>query len=135
MSISIVEIMTKNLIAGCIRLCYSIVYLACMVLGLTLAPILYNAPGNTSGVGFQRLPMDMSKTCDTTRGIVVNKFWLLLCVPIYICAYNVYLKAITSRHSLYFAALTHLLLDSAQAMAHDAHCWVSRLWRWVRFKT
>ncbi|KAH0606168.1 uncharacterized protein H6S33_003829 [Morchella sextelata] len=91
-SISVVEIMTKNTIAGCIRLVYTVVYLCCMVLGFTLAPILYNAPGNMSGDGFQRLPVDLLSTCNTSQGIVVNKFWLLLCVPVYICAYNIYLK-------------------------------------------
>lgn len=92
--------MTKNTVAGCIRLCYTVVYLFCMVLGLTIAPILFNAPGDTSGVGFQRFPGDINMTCDTTRGIVVNKFWLLLCVPVYICAYNVYLKVPKSYSAL-----------------------------------
>lgn len=95
-SISVVEIMTKNTVAGCIRLCYTVVYLCCMVLGLTIAPILFNAPGNTNGDGFQKFPLHINATCDTARGIVVNKFWLILCVPIYICAYNVYLKVLNS---------------------------------------
>lgn len=93
-SISVVEIMTKNTLAGCVFLCYTVVYLCCMVLGIPIAPILFNAPRDTSGVGFQRLPVNISTTCDRMRGIVVNKFWLILCVPIYICicVYNVYLK-------------------------------------------
>lgn len=97
-SISVVEIMTKNTVAGCIRLCYTVVYLCCMTLGITIAPIIFNAPGNTSGDGFQRFPLNIDATCDTTRGIVVNKFWLVLCVPVYICAYNIYLKVPENFH-------------------------------------
>ncbi|KAL7268084.1 pheromone-regulated protein prm10 [Rhizina undulata] len=92
-SVSVVEIMTKNTIAGCIRLVYTLVYLMCMVLGFTLAPMLINAPVNTSGIGFQRFPTDMDKMCPTQSGVIMeNELWLLLCVPVYICAYNVYLK-------------------------------------------
>lgn len=123
-SISVVEIMTKNTIAGCIRLVYTVVYLCCMVLGFTLAPILYNAPGNMSGDGFQRLPVDLLSTCNTSQGIVVNKFWLFLCVPVYICAYNIYLKVLHCL-SLYFrqdVILTYDFLDTMASVAfHDCY--------------
>ncbi|MCJ1469129.1 hypothetical protein MMC07_007762 [Pseudocyphellaria aurata] len=91
-SMSVVEIMTKNILAGSIRLCYAVVHLACMTLGLTLAPILWNASWDGSGNGFQRKPVG-GRTCAAENTIAVNHFWLFLCVPLYIGAYNVYLKA------------------------------------------
>lgn len=93
-----------------------------MVLGLTLAPIIFNAPGNTSGVGFQKFPVNINATCETTRGIAVNNLWLILCVPIYICAYNVYLKvpysSSTPASSTYNA---FPVIDTASPMADDDH--------------
>lgn len=62
-----------------------------MTLGLTLAPILLNASWDGSGDGFQRKPVG-GYTCAAENTIAVNHFWLFLCVPLYIGAYNVYLK-------------------------------------------
>lgn len=135
-SISVVEIMTKNTLAGCARLCYTAVYLCCMVLGLTLAPIIFNAPGNASGVGFQRFSVNINATCDTTRGIAVNKLWLILCVPIYICAYNVYLK-VSYSSSTHTGSISNAfpIIDTASAMAGDGHRRQSWLRCRVRLKT
>ncbi|KAF8470068.1 hypothetical protein BDZ91DRAFT_792088 [Kalaharituber pfeilii] len=86
-----VEIMTKNIVAGAVRLCYTVVYLACMIYGMTFASVIYHAQGNTSGIGFQRKPSE--EVCLAEGKIHPNHLWLLLCVPLYIIAYNVYLRA------------------------------------------
>lgn len=87
---AVVEIMTKNIIAGSVRLCYTVVYLACMIFGMTFASILFHAQGNTSGIGFNRKPIE--EVCMPEEEIHANHLWLLLCVPLYIAAYNVYLR-------------------------------------------
>lgn len=107
-----------------------------MVLGLTIAPILYNAPGNTSGVGFQRLPVDMVSSCDTAKGIVVNELWLLICVPVYICAYNVYLKVLYSSFIWWcLGLLTKFYVDPMAAVACYDYYRKSWLCSRFRFKT
>ncbi|TPX70149.1 hypothetical protein SpCBS45565_g01964 [Spizellomyces sp. 'palustris'] len=87
---SVVEILTKNVISGSVRLCYTVVYLAAMAYGLTLAPLFYNvAVGN----GFQRRPPGVENACTAEQTIAVSHLWLILCVPLYIVSYNVYLKS------------------------------------------
>ncbi|KAI8998096.1 hypothetical protein BC832DRAFT_566171 [Gaertneriomyces semiglobifer] len=87
---SVVEIMTKNVISGAVRLCYTVVYLAGMAYGLTLPVILYN---RTVGNGFNRKPLNAEAACPAEQTIAVNHLWLIACVPLYIFSYNIYLKA------------------------------------------
>jgi len=61
-----------------------------MSFGMTFGSILYHAQGNTSGIGFERKPSE--EVCMPEGKIHPNHFWLLLCVPLYIAAYNVYFK-------------------------------------------
>lgn len=86
---SAVEILTKNVVAGATRLGYTLVYLTAMSYGLTLAPIFVNA---AIGKGFDRRPLGLENACGTEQTIVVDPLWLILCVPVYIVSYNVYLK-------------------------------------------
>ncbi|TPX55976.1 hypothetical protein PhCBS80983_g04887 [Powellomyces hirtus] len=87
---AVVEVLTKNVVAGAARLCYVAVHLAAMAYGLTLAPILYNA---AMGNGFDRRPLNSEQACATEQNIAVSHYWLFLCVPVYIVSYNIYLKA------------------------------------------
>lgn len=89
---AVVEIMTKNVIAGSGRLCYTIVNLFFMAFGITFGSILFHAWGDTSGAGFDRKPSE--ERCLEEGVIHPNHLWLLLCVPLYIGSYNVYLKVI-----------------------------------------
>ena len=82
--------MTKNVIAGSGRLCYTIVYLTFMAFGLTFGSILFHARGDISSAGFARKPSE--EKCMEEGAINTSHLWLFLCVPLYIVACNVYLK-------------------------------------------
>ncbi|KAI8822844.1 uncharacterized protein EV422DRAFT_380939 [Fimicolochytrium jonesii] len=79
---SVVEILTKNVVAGAARLCNTTVYEAAMAYGLTAGHLLYHA---MIGAGFERRPSQASqeRICGSQQSITVSNFWLLLCVPVY----------------------------------------------------
>lgn len=101
---AVVEVMTKNIIAGSVRLCYTVVYLTCMTFGLTFGSIIFHLRKD-----FDRRPNE--EICLTEGQIHHNHLWLLLCVPLYVMAYNVYLKVCLSyirrpQHTHIFAELS-----------------------------